>query len=212
MLEYSIKRTTISQGASTLISKTYTLVAIGLLFATCGSYFSLGFRFGFLGSLFLLALSIGFMYGAVKNKYNEWGLPLFFGFTFITGFMAGPLIGYYDSSIVFKAFITTTLATGGLTFYAIQSKRSFNQIGGFLFVGMVLILIGGLVNMFTKSPIFDLVLAGMGALIFSGFILYDTSRLIRGEVQSPVDGAISLFLGIFNLFTSLLRIFGGTSR
>lgn len=217
MLEYTIKRNTISHSASSLIHKTYGLVAIGLLMSTFGSYFSLGFHFGIIGTLCLLLLSIGLMYGASKNKYNEWGLPLFFGFTFIIGFMTGPLINSYLSlpngdSIVFKAFITTFLATGGLTFYAMKSGRNFNQIAGFLFVGMIMILVGGIINMFTKSSLFDLVLASMGALIFSGYILYDTSRLIRGEVNSPVDGAISLFLGIFNLFTSILRIFGGPNR
>lgn len=202
---------------SDIVGKTYALLSVGLFLASFFSYLSLGLQIGLIGSIFLMLLSIGLILAASKYRHTEWGLPLYFGFIAIIGFMMGPMINHYlniphGSSIVMKAIITTAIATTGLTVYAFKAKRSFNQLGGFLFVGLIIILVGGLANIFFRSPIFDLVLAGMGALIFSGYILFDTSRLLSGDIDSPIVGAITLFMNILNLFTSLLRLFSGTSN
>jgi modulator of FtsH protease len=81
-----------------------------------------------------------------------------------------------------------------------------------LFVGLLIVIVAGIANIFIGSSIFGLVIAGVSALLFCGYILFDTSRILRGEIDSPIEGAISMFLNILNLFVSLLRIFGALSN
>lgn len=200
-----------------IVAQTYGLLSMGLILASLCAVASIGATFTFWGMIGAFIGSIVLMFIAMAKKDNIVGLVCYFGFISLMGYMMGPTISHYlemphGSTIVMQALGTTAVTTIGLSLYALVSGRSFNQLAGFLFVGLIVVIVAGIANMFIGSKIFDVVIAGVTALVFCGYILFDTSRILRGEVDSPIEGAISMFLNVLNLFVSLLRIFGYLSN
>jgi len=109
---------------------------------------------------------------------------------------------------VTNAFLMTSVAFGGLTMFAMNTKKDFTMMGKMLFIALIVMIVAGVINIFLGSPILQLMLAGAGALLFSFFILYDTQNIIKGAYDSPVSAAASLYLDFLNLFVSLLQILG----
>ena len=112
------------------------------------------------------------------------------------------------ASIVVSAFILTTVAFGGLSVFAMNTKRDFTAMGKMLFIALIVVVVAGLINIFFHSPILQLAIAGISSILFSAFILYDTQNIIRGAYETPIEGAIALYLDFLNLFVSLLQILG----
>ncbi len=159
---------------------------------------------------------------AVRERPGVNGLALL-GFTFVSGLFVAPLLFVTmlrgDAGLamtahpVRDAFLLAVGAFGGLTFYAFRSKRDFSFLGGFLTMGLVVLLIATLIGIFVGGSVFHLAIASVGVLLFGGFILYDTSRLLRQDpLPSPIDAAIHLYLDFFNLFLFLVQILGGGRR
>ncbi len=112
------------------------------------------------------------------------------------------------------AFVLAVVAFGGLTTYVFTSKRDFSFLRGFITVGLFVVIGASILGLFIHSAAFQLAIASAGVLLFAGFILYDTSRILRDPLQrqEPVGAAISLFLDFLNLFLFLLQIFSGGRR
>ncbi len=198
---------------TSIVAQTYALLGLGLVLATFCAVASLTTVFSFWESIGMFVASLALMFGAMVFRENTLGLICYFGFISVMGYITGPAINHYlqmpnGSNIVMQALGATAVTTFALSAYAFISGRSFNQLGGFLFAGLIIVIFASLANIFIGSSIFDLVIASVSALIFSGYILFDTSKILSGEIDSPVHGAISLFLDVANLFLSLLRIFG----
>jgi modulator of FtsH protease len=102
----------------------------------------------------------------------------------------------------------TTVAFGGLSIFAMNTKRDFSTMGKMLFITLIVIVVAGLINIFLGSPILQLAIASISSILFSAFILYDTQNIIRGAYETPIEGAIALYLDFLNLFVSLLQILG----
>jgi modulator of FtsH protease len=105
------------------------------------------------------------------------------------------------------------LATTGATFlslssYVLLTRRDFSFMGGFLFVGMVIALIAGVAAIFLQIPALGLAVSAMVALLSAGLILFETSRIVNGGETNYVMATVSLYVSVFNLFTSLLSLFG----
>ena len=132
-----------------------------------------------------------------------------FSFTTVTGLVLGPLLYSVGPTIAAEAFALTALTFGGLTLYVIFSKRDFSFMQGFLFTGLMIVLFGSLINMFFGSSMMHFIISGASVLLFSGFILYDTSNILRhyGKDQY-VSATLALYLDILNLFVALLSILG----
>jgi modulator of FtsH protease len=109
--------------------------------------------------------------------------------------------------------ITLALGTTGVTFLALSgwvlaTRRDFSFMGGFLFAGMVIALLAGVAAMFLQLPALALAVSAMVALLSAGMILFETSRIVNGGETNYVMATVSLFVSLFNLFTSLLSLFG----
>jgi FtsH-binding integral membrane protein len=113
-------------------------------------------------------------------------------------------------SIATQAFALTAITFGGLTMYVVFSKKDFSFMSGFLMVGLITIVIGSLLNMFLfQSPMMHFMMSGVGVILFSGFILYDTSNIMRNYATDEyISATLALYLDILNLFTALLSILG----
>ena len=207
-----------SQSAlSTFIKQTYQLFAASLLAASVGAYVGLYSSLGvtvagnyWLFVILELGLLVGLMFAKRKAGLN---LILLFAFTFVSGLTLTPILGRTfampgGAAIVAQAFTLTTVAFGGLSVFAMNTKRDFTTWGKMLFITLIVLLVAMLLNLFFQSPIFQVALSCVAAVLFSAYILYDTQNIIRGNYETPIEGAVDLYLDFLNLFVSLLRILG----
>ncbi len=139
-----------------------------------------------------------------------------FAITGLMGFGLGPLLNAYlsmanGSQVVMTALGGTGAIFLGLSAYAMVTKKDFSFLGGMLFVGILVVLIGAIVNIFLAIPFVSLAISAAVIMIMSGFILYDTSRIINGGETNYVLATVSLYLSIYNIFVSLLHILGAFS-
>eukprot|EP01155_Anaeramoeba_flamelloides_P013106 Anaeramoba_flamelloidesa335243_405.p1 GENE.a335243_405~~a335243_405.p1 ORF type:complete len:232 (+),score=23.25 a335243_405:121-816(+) len=197
------------------LKATYQLFAGSLLAATAGAYIGLDMVStiaSWYWGLVILEFILLFALFAVKNKPGI-NLAVLFGFTFISGLTITPLLSNIlmmpsGASIVAQSFLMTSVAFGGISMFAMTTKRDFSGMGKMLFIALIILIVGSISNIFFQSPLLQLGIAGVGALLFSAFILYDTQQIIRGGFETPIEAAIALYLDFFNLFVSLLQIFG----
>lgn len=141
------------------------------------------------------------------------GIGIVFLITGMLGFGLGPILSMYASLPNGGNIITLSLGgTGvifmGLSAYALATRKDFSFLGGFLMVGFLLVLLAALANIFLQIPAMSLMISAVVIMIMSGFILYDTSRIIHGGETNYVLATIGLYMTIFNIFISLLQILG----
>ncbi len=197
------------------LKATYQLFAGSLLAATAGAYIGLDIVStiaSWYWGLVILEFILLFALFAVKNKPGI-NLAVLFGFTFVSGLTITPLLSKIlmmpaGASIVAQAFLMTSVAFGGISMFAMTTKRDFSGMGKMLFIALIILIVASISNIFFQSPLLQLGVAGVGALLFSAFILYDTQQIIKGGFETPIEAAIALYLDFFNLFVSLLQIFG----
>lgn len=201
------------------LKDTYRLFASSLLAATAGAYIGLD-MVSTISSWYwgLVILEFVLLFGlyAVQDKPGI-NLAVLFGFTFISGLTITPLLSSVfmmpgGASIVAQAFLMTSIAFGGISMFALTTKRDFSSMGKMLFIAVIILIVGSLSNIFFQSPILQLAIAGVGALVFSAFILYDTQQIIRGGFKTPVTAAIALYIDFLNLFISLIQILAAFNR
>ena len=196
------------------IKQTYQLFAGSLLGGAVGAYLGMGFMpaggFGFWGVV-ILEFALLFGVYALKDKPGI-NLAMLFAFTFVSGLTISPLISAYVGrgmgGIVGEAFLLTSIAFGGLSIFAMNTKKDFTTMGKMLFITLIIVVVAGLLNLFFHSPLLQLAIAVVSSVLFSFFILYDTQNIIQGNYSTPIEGAIALYLDFFNLFISLLQILG----
>jgi len=196
------------------IKATYQLFAGSLLGGAVGAYLGMGFMpssgLGFWGVV-ILEFALLFGVYAVKDKPGI-NLAMLFAFTFVSGLTISPLISAYVArgmgAIVGEAFLLTSIAFGGLSIFAMNTKKDYTTMGKMLFITLIIIVVAGLLNIFFHSPLLQLGIAVVSSVLFSFFILYDTQNIIQGNYSTPIEGAIALYLDFFNLFISLLQILG----
>ena len=212
--EQSAQREATSARA-TFVKQTYQLLAASLLAATAGAYIGTNSASLLSGGAYWIAVIAEFacLFGLMFARKNaKLALILLFAFTFISGLVLGPTLARYIGAgmgnVITQAFLMTTVAFGGLSVFAMNTKRDFSAMGKFLFIALIVLIVASLINIFVGSSMLSLAVSGAGALIFSAYILYDTQNIIRGAYDSPVLAAVSLYLDILNLFISLLHILG----
>ena len=151
-------------------------------------------------------LAISFALALYRHQHPV-NLYLLFGFTLLEAFTVAITVSFYDVSIVLQAFILTTAVFLGLTAYTLQSKRDFSKFGAGLFACLWILIFSCFLMVFFHSEIMELVFAAAGALLFCGFIIYDTHLLMHKlSPEEYILAAINLYLDIINLFLNLLRL------
>jgi modulator of FtsH protease len=197
------------------IKSTYQYFAASMLAGATGAYVGMDAAAtiqSFYWPLVILEIALIFGLNFVRNKPGINTMVLF-AFTFISGLTLTPLLSHImqlpgGAAIITNAFLMTSVAFGGLSLFAMQTERDFSAMGKMLMITLIVVVVGGIANIFMQSPILQLVIAGVSAILFSAFILYDTQNIVRGLYDSPVSAAASLYLDFLNLFVSLLQILG----
>ncbi|MBF0623751.1 MAG: Bax inhibitor-1/YccA family protein [Magnetococcales bacterium] len=198
-----------STSATAYLKQVYALVAASLLLSVVAGLIGMNSPFARENQLLLIFVQLGALLLAFWKKNT----PTLFLFTGLSGFCLGPIIGFYVSqgmsAVVGQAVLMTGLIFTGLSFYALTTKRDLSMIGGMLFAGLIVLVVGGLLNLFFQSTAVAFALSAAGAVIFSGYILWETQQLKdHPGLVPPAIAALSMYLNILNLFLSLLRMLG----
>jgi FtsH-binding integral membrane protein len=203
------------------IRKVYALFFLGILFGIGGVL--LGFalpavRVGIAQSPFIaLILMIGGVFAANALRLKPGiNIVALLGFTTLTGLIISPAMAafaYYNPTSIVQAGVLTVGIFGGLTTYVFVSKKDFSFMRGMVVTGLIIVFLSALLNMFIASSAFGFAISVAALLLFSGFVLYDTSNIIRRyPTNEYIAGALSLYLDAFNIFLALLRILNSGRR
>ena len=195
-----------------LIKNTYILLSMTLMFSAATAFLSIALQASF-GTAFVATLvGIGLLWFVLPRTANSaTGIPVIFGITGLLGFGLGPIIGYYlavNPSIVMTALGGTGAIFLGLSGYALTTRKDFSFMGGFLMVGLLVVIGAMILNIFLAMPALFLAVNAAIVMIMSGLILFQTSSLIRGGETNYIMATAGLFLSILNMFTALLHLFG----
>jgi len=195
-----------------LIKNTYILLSMTLMFSAVTAFLSIALHAS-QGSAFVATLvGIGMLWFVLPKTANSaTGIPVLFGITGLLGFGIGPLVGYYlaqDPAIVMTALGGTGAIFLGLSGYALTTRKDFSFMGGFLMVGLLVVIGAAILNIFFAMPALFLALNAAIIMIMSGMILYQTSSLIHGGETNYIMATAGLFLSLLNMFTALLHLLG----
>ncbi|KYN24390.1 hypothetical protein AUQ44_00040 [Vibrio cidicii] len=197
-----------------VLKNTYFLLSMTLVTSAVAAMATMAIGISPIVALVMQLAAIGILFFALPRSINSsMGVVWTFVFTTLMGGALGPMLTYYASipsgpTIIAQALGLTGMVFLGLSAYTITSKKDFSFMRNFLMAGLIIVIVAAIINIFVGSTLGQLVISSVSALVFSGFILYDTSRIVRGEETNYVSATISMYLNILNLFTSLLSILG----
>jgi len=202
-----------SPAVARVLRNTYALLSMTLLFSAAVAAAGVAFKLPAPGLILTLIASFGLLFGIHKLQNSGWAIPAVFAFTGFMGYSLGPVLAKSLALPGGAQTVMLALAATGATFLALSSyvlatKRDFSFMGGFLFAGMVIALLAGLGAVFLQIPALGLAVSAMVALLSAGLILFDTSRIVNGGETNYVMATVGLYLSIFNLFSSLMALFG----
>ena len=209
--------TMLDTGTHKVLRNTYMLLGLTMVPTVIGAIAGLSMNFAWaaqhpimfmLGSL---AAMFGLFFGIQANRNSSLGVVLLLVLTGLMGVMLGPIL---QVALHLKnGGQLVTLAAGGtgiifmtLAGIATTTKKDFSFLGNFLMVGIILLIVASLANMFFQIPALALALSGAAVLLFSGFILYDVSRIVNGGETNYVMATLAIYLDIYNLFVNLLQL------
>ncbi|NOR51969.1 MAG: BAX inhibitor (BI)-1/YccA family protein [Gammaproteobacteria bacterium] len=197
-----------------LIRNTYSLLSMTLIFSALTATASVFVEMPPMAYLLSLGGAMLLIFFVLPRTANSAaGLGVVFGITGLMGFGLGPILSQYlalpnGGQLIATAFGGTGVIFLSLSAYALTTRKDFSFMGGFLMTGMMVIIIAALANIFMQMPLISLVISSVVIMLMSGFILYDTSRMINGSENNYIHMTVSLYLSLFNIFISLLQILG----
>ena len=201
-----------------VLRNTYWLLALSMLPTVLGAWLGVETGLskvlsGWMGLIVILVGGFGFIYAIEKTKNSAAGVPVLLGFTFFMGLMLSSLIaavlGFKNgSSLVMTAFGGTAGVFFVMASLASVIKRDLSGMGKWLFVGALVMMVGGIINVFVGSSVGMMVISMMGIAIFSAYMLYDIKQIIDGGETNYISATLALYLDIINVFQSLLALLG----
>ncbi|MBF0470376.1 MAG: Bax inhibitor-1/YccA family protein [Gammaproteobacteria bacterium] len=210
----TIARTeTVVLATNKVIRNTYTLLSMTLLFSAFTASISMALNLPHPGLLLTLGGYFGLLFATAKYRNSSLGIAFVFALTGFMGYTLGPILNAYlalpnGSQVVMTAMGATGAIFLGLSGYALVSRKDFSFMGGFLMVGILVAFLAGLAAMFFEMPGLSLAVSSMFVLLMAGLILYETSNIIHGGETNYIMATVTLYVSIFNLFTSLLHLLG----
>lgn len=214
-----------TQGATTVqvrnkvLRNTYWLLALSMLPTIAGAWLGVNYGFSlFAGSpmvsvIAFLAIAFGFMFAIERFKNSGVGVALLLGFTFFMGLMLTRLLSFVlgfsnGASLIMMAFGGTAVIFGVMATVATVSKRDFSGLGKWLFMGVLVILVASVANIWLQLPALMLTVSVLAIAIFSAYILFDVQRVVNGGETNYVTATLAIYLDLYNIFTNLLAILG----
>lgn len=220
--QYAVARPAPSALATNkLIRNTYILLSMTLLFSALTAGVSIAMNLPSMGLLITLGGYFGLLFLTSALRNSIWGLAAIFALTGFMGLTLGPFLNAYlqffsnGGQLVMLAFGGTGVIFLGLSGYALTTRKDFSFMGGFLMVGILVAFLMGICAVLFSMPAMAMAVSAIFILLMSGLILYQTSEMIHGGETNYIMATITLYVAIYNLFTSLLHIlamFAGQER
>ena len=203
-----------------VLRNTYALLGLTMIPTVLGAFIGISMNFSFaqqhpfIFAIGAMAVMYGMFAAISANRNSSFGVVLLLGLTFLLGLLLGPILQHAlhlsnGGQIVGLAAGGTGIILLTLASIATTTKKDFSFMGKFLLVGIILLIVASLANIFLQIPAMALALSAIGVILFSGFILYDVSRIVNGGETNYVMATLSLYMSIYNLFTSLLQLLMG---
>lgn len=200
-----------------VLRNTYMMLALTMVPTIIGAFVGLSTNFSFMAQspimapLLMFAVMMGMLFAVSALRNSVWGIAMLLGFTFVAGWFLGPILQVAlhlrnGAQLVGMAAGGTGLIFFSLATLATVTKKDFSFMGKFLFIGVILLLVASLANIFLQIPAMSLTISAIAVLIFSAYILFDISRIIHGGETNYVMATMSLYLDIYNIFVNLLSL------
>ena len=217
----------INAGRNQVLRNTYWLLALSLIPTVIGAVLGMAANVPMMmagsplmGTLLFFGIAFGLMWGIQRNQNSGVGVLLLLAFTFFMGVMLSQILSvalgmHNGGALIAMAGSATAAIFLSLAMYTSISKRDFSFMGNFLFAGLILLIIASLANMFLAIPAMAIAISAIGALLFTGYLLFDLSRIVNGGETNYITATLAVYLDIYNLFVSLLNllmIFTGNDR
>jgi modulator of FtsH protease len=207
-----------SEQRNKVMRNTYWLLSLSLLPTVAGAWLGVATGItqalgGMLGMIVFLGGAFGFMYAIEKTKNSAAGVPVLLGFTFFMGLMLsrmiGTILGFSNGA---QLIITAMGGTAGVFFVmatlASVIKRDISGMGKWLFVGAMVVMVGGIINVFVGSTVGMMVMSVAVIAIFSAYMLYDLKQILDGGETNYISATLALYMDLFNVFQGLLALLG----
>jgi len=200
-----------------VLRNTYMMLALTMIPTVIGAFVGMSMNFSFMaespimGSLLMFGAMLGMLFAVSALRNSVWGIAALLGFTFVAGVFLGPILQVAlhlknGAQLIGMAAGGTGIIFFSLATIATVTRRDFSFMGKFLFIGLILLIVASLANLFFQIPAMSLTISSIAVLLFSAFILYDVSRIVHGGETNYVMATLGLFLSIYNLFISLLQL------
>ncbi|NQZ83838.1 MAG: Bax inhibitor-1/YccA family protein [Colwellia sp.] len=196
-----------------VLKNTYMLLSMTLVFSAVTAGVSMAMGLSHMAAIVMMLVSFGLLFVVNKNADKASGIFWIFAFTGLMGASLGPMLNHYaampnGASLIMQALGGTALIFFALSGYALTSKKDFSFMGGFLMVGLIVVVVASIGNIFFQIPALSLAVSAAIIMIMSGLILYDTSRIINGGETNYIRATVSLYLNVYNIFVHLLHLLG----
>jgi modulator of FtsH protease len=196
-----------------VLKNTYMLLSMTLAFSAVTAGISMAMNLPHGAALIMMLVAFGLMFVVNKKADSASGVYWVFAFTGLMGASLGPMLSAYAAmpggpAMIMQALGGTALIFFALSGYALTSKKDFSFMGGFLMVGLIVVVVASIANIFFAIPALSLAISAAVIMIMSGLILYDTSRIINGGERNYIRATVSLYLNIYNIFVHLLSLLG----
>lgn len=207
-----------------VLRNTYWLLAISMIPTVLGAWIGVASGFSFMAGspglslILFLGIAFAFFFGIEKTKNSSMGVVLLLAFTFFMGLMLSRLIGAVlqfsnGPALIMYAFGGTAAVFGAMATIATVSKRDFSGLSKFLFVGVILLILASVANIWLQLPSLMITVSVIAIGIFSAYILFDVQRVVNGGETNYITATLAIYLDVYNVFTNLLAllgIFGGS--
>ena len=196
-----------------VIRNTYILLSMTLLFSAATAGISMKLDLPHPGFIITLVGYFGLLFLTTKFRDSSLGILFVFALTGFMGFTLGPIINMYlglpnGTELVMNALGATAITFVGLSFYALSSRKDFSFLGGFIMVGVIVAFLAGIGAYFLEMQGLSLIVSAMFVILMSAMILWQTSEIINGGETNYIMATVTLYVAIYNLFTSLLHLMG----
>jgi len=200
-----------------VLRNTYLMLALTMIPTIIGAFVGTSISFGFLaaspilGSLLMFGAMMGMLFAVAALRNSVWGIAALLGFTFVAGVFLGPILQVAlhlknGAQLIGMAAGGTGLIFFSLATIATVTKKDFSFMGKFLFIGLILLIVASLANLFFQIPALSLTISAIAVLIFSAYILFDVSRIVHGGETNYVMATLGIYMSLYNLFINLLSL------